>query len=113
MRRPGRWSTSPSSSRPNRFVWGEFEEDYDNTFAADEQSDRFEFSELVAVCQGFNACAARLVPKLRAHDLTQPQAEATGHQVEKIRATADWIESAVATGKFDLDEQFAQLLRDQ
>ncbi|MDT0485245.1 DUF6192 family protein [Streptomyces sp. DSM 41640] len=105
----------------------EFEEDYDNTFGAYEESDRFddpvrmvrswhkamEFSDLVAVCQGFIAGAARLVPKLRAHDLTQPQAETIGRQVEKIRATADWIESAVATGKFDLDEQLAQLLRDQ
>ncbi|QUC59012.1 RacO protein [Streptomyces sp. A2-16] len=105
----------------------EFEEDYDNTFGADGEADRFddpsrivrswrksmEYSDLIAVCQGFIAGAARLVPKLRTHDLTQAQAEMLGRQAEKIRATADWMESAVATGRFDLDEQLAQLLRDQ
>lgn len=104
----------------------EFEQDYDNTFASKE-GERFdeparivhswrksmEYSDLIAVCQGFLAGAARQVPKLRTHDLTQAQAETIGRQAEKIRATVDWMEAAVETGRFDLDEQLAQLLRDQ
>ncbi|MEH0557546.1 DUF6192 family protein [Streptomyces sp. B21-101] len=105
----------------------EFEEDYDNAFGADEDGDRFddparivhswrksmEFSDLIAVCQGFIAGAARLVPKLRGHEFTDTQTKVLENHLEKIRATADWIETAAATGQVDLDEQLAQLLRGQ
>ncbi|MFI6254369.1 DUF6192 family protein [Streptomyces sp. NPDC051016] len=105
----------------------EFEEDYDNTFGAGDDGDRFddparivhswrksmEFSDLIAVCQGFIAGAARLVPKLRGHEFTDTQTKVLENHLEKIRATADWIETAAATGQVDLDEQLAQLLRGQ
>ncbi|WP_223279895.1 DUF6192 family protein [Streptomyces sp. SDr-06] len=105
----------------------EFEEDYDEAFGdyagEDEQVDparivrgfhrAMEFSDLIAVCQGFIAGATRLVPKLRGWDFTEAQSTTVERQLEKIRATADWIESAVATGKVDLDEQLAELLRGQ
>ncbi|MEW2426168.1 DUF6192 family protein [Streptomyces nigra] len=55
---------------------------------------QMEFADLIAVCQGLIAGAARLVPKL-------------------LRAPAHWIETAVATGRTDLDEALAQLLRGQ
>lgn len=104
-----------------------FEEDYDNTFGAGEDGDRFdeparivhswrksmEFSDLIAVCQGFIAGAARLVPKLRGHEFTDTPTKVLENHQEKIRATADWIETAAATGQVDLDEQLAQLLRGQ
>jgi hypothetical protein len=72
-----------------------------------------EFNELIAVCQGFIAGAARLVPKLRGHEFTDTQTKVLENHLEKIRATADWIETAAATGQVDLDEQLAQLLRGQ
>ncbi|KOG51298.1 hypothetical protein ADK76_37015 [Streptomyces griseoflavus] len=72
-----------------------------------------EFSDLIAVCQGFVAGAARLVPKMRGYDFTETQMATIGRHLEKIRATTDWVEHAVATGKVDLDEQLAELLRRQ
>ncbi|MFI7872877.1 DUF6192 family protein [Streptomyces salinarius] len=105
----------------------EFEEDYDNAFDVGDDGERFddparivhswrksmEFSDLIAVCQGFIAGAARLVPKLRGHEFTDTQTKVLENHLEKIRATADWIETAAATGQVDLDEQLAQLLRGQ
>ncbi|MGW1365265.1 DUF6192 family protein [Streptomyces chartreusis] len=72
-----------------------------------------EFTDLIGVCQGFVAGASRLVPKLRGRDLSESQLATVTRQLEKIRATADWIETAVVTGKVDLDEALAELLRGQ
>ncbi|WP_146238419.1 DUF6192 family protein [Streptomyces sp. Act143] len=72
-----------------------------------------EFTDLIGVCQGFVAGASRLVPKLRGREFSESQLALVTRQVEKIRATADWIETAVATGKVDLDEALAELLRGQ
>ncbi|MGW3380528.1 DUF6192 family protein [Streptomyces albogriseolus] len=74
---------------------------------------QMEFADLMAVCQGFIAGAARLVPKLRGHEFTERQHAQVGSTLKKLRATADWIETAVATGRTDLDEALAQLLRGQ
>ncbi|MDT0449485.1 DUF6192 family protein [Streptomyces hesseae] len=72
---------------------------------------QMDFADLVAVCQGFIAGATRLVPKLRGREFTERQHEQVGNVLEKLRATAHWIETAVATGQTDLDEALAQLLR--
>ncbi|MFI6663264.1 DUF6192 family protein [Streptomyces sp. NPDC050523] len=72
-----------------------------------------EFTDLIGICQGFVAGASRLVPRLRGQEFTGTQLQLVETQLEKIRATCDWIESAVATGKVDLDEALAQLLRDK
>nr|WP_237330043.1 DUF6192 family protein [Streptomyces sp. BA2] len=72
-----------------------------------------EFTDLIGVCQGFVAGASRLVPKLRGRELTESQLGLVTRQLEKIRATADWIETAVSTGRVDLDEALAELLRGQ
>lgn len=74
---------------------------------------QMEFADLIAVCQGFIAGAARLVPKLRGQEFNERQHAQVGTTLEKLRATADWIETAVATGRTDLDEALAQLLRGQ
>ncbi|MFJ3779838.1 DUF6192 family protein [Streptomyces sp. NPDC090075] len=103
----------------------EFDEEYEEAFA--EEGEPFgdparivhswrkstEFNALIAVCQGFIAGAARLVPKLRGHEFTGTQTKVLENHLEKIRATADWIETAAATGQVDLDEQLAQLVRGQ
>ncbi|MBT2529739.1 hypothetical protein J7E91_31215 [Streptomyces sp. ISL-99] len=72
-----------------------------------------EFTDLIEVCQGFVAGASRLVPKLRGREFSESQLSLVLRHLEKIRATADWIETAVSTGKVDLDEALAELLRDQ
>lgn len=72
-----------------------------------------EFTDLIGVCQSFVAGASRLVPKLRGREFPESQLALVTRQVEKIRATADWIETAVATGRVDLDEALAALLRGQ
>lgn len=72
-----------------------------------------EFTDLIGICQGFVAGASRLVPKLRGREFTEAQYSLVKRHLEKIRATADWIETAVSTGKVDLDEALADLLRGQ
>ncbi|WP_175647794.1 DUF6192 family protein [Streptomyces cyaneochromogenes] len=72
-----------------------------------------EFTDLIGVCQGFVAGASRLVPRLRGREFSESQLALVTRQVEKIRATADWIETAVSTGRVDLDEALAELLRGQ
>ncbi|WP_327359738.1 DUF6192 family protein [Streptomyces sp. NBC_01304] len=72
-----------------------------------------EFTDLIGVCQGFVAGASRLVPKLRGREFSETQYSLVTRHLEKIRATADWIETAVSTGKVDLDEALADLLRGQ
>lgn len=109
---------------------GELDEEFRDVLAADEhgggdEAERFddpatvvrhwhrqmEFADLMAVCQGFIAGATRLVPKLRGQEFTERQHGQVGSVLEKLRATADWIETAVATGQTDLDEALAALLR--
>lgn len=72
-----------------------------------------EFTDLIGVCRGFIAGASRLVPRLRGRELSESQLHLITRQLEKIRATCDWIETAASTGKVDLDEALAQLLRGQ
>ncbi|RSN14832.1 RacO protein [Streptomyces sp. WAC 01325] len=103
----------------------EFDEEYEDAFGEEGESfddparivhswrRSMEFTDLIAVCQGFIAGAARLVPKLRGHEFTDTQTKVLENHLEKIRATADWIQTAAATGQVDLDEQLAQLLRGQ
>ncbi len=70
-----------------------------------------EFTDLIGICQGFVAGASRLVPRLRGQELSASQLELLEKQTEKIRAVCDWIDTAAATGKVDLDEALAELLR--
>ena len=55
--------------------------------------------------------AGRTVPGLR--DRTLGENERTiGHEnIARVRATLDWIESAVDTGKIDMDEELTRLLK--
>ncbi|MFI2242298.1 DUF6192 family protein [Streptomyces chrestomyceticus] len=43
-------------------------------------------------------------------EFSESQLALVARNLEKIRATADWIETAVATGQVDLDEALAELL---
>lgn len=72
-----------------------------------------EFMSLVGACQAFTAAVGRVIPTLRGHEFT-PDEKATVHaNVARVRATADWVESAVDSGNMTLDEGFARLLRSE
>ncbi|WP_051801252.1 DUF6192 family protein [Streptomyces sp. NRRL F-525] len=60
-----------------------------------------------------SSCVRKRASKLRGHEFTDTQTKVLENHLEKIRATADWIATAAATGQVDLDEQLAQLLRGQ
>ncbi|GGY34816.1 hypothetical protein GCM10010384_47320 [Streptomyces djakartensis] len=69
-----------------------------------------EFLDLVTACHSFVAAAGRTVPGLR--DRTLDDERTIVHQnVAKVRATLDWIEQAVDTGKVDMDDELARLLK--
>jgi hypothetical protein len=46
-------------------------------------------------------------------EFSESQLALVERHLQKIRAMADWIETAVSTGKVDLDEALAELLRGQ
>lgn len=72
-----------------------------------------EFLDLVTACHSFVAAAGRAVPGLRDRNLSEDEAAIVHQNVAKVRATLDWIENAVDTGKVDMDDALAALLRGQ
>ncbi|GAA3243826.1 DUF6192 family protein [Actinocorallia longicatena] len=70
-----------------------------------------EFLELVTACSAFTGAIGRAIPNLRGQQLTDAEKGTVLGQVAKVRATADWLESAVNTGNLSLDEGLAALLR--
>ncbi|MGY3061320.1 hypothetical protein ACVWZD_005565 [Streptomyces sp. TE3672] len=72
-----------------------------------------EFLDLVTACRSFVAAADRTVPCLRDRTLSEDEATILHQNVAKARATLDWIENAVDTGKVDMDDELARMLRGQ
>ncbi len=72
-----------------------------------------EFLDLVTACRSFVAAAGRAVPGLRDRQLSEDEQAIVHQNVAKVRATLDWIENAVDTGKVDVDDELARLLRGQ
>ena len=72
-----------------------------------------EFLDLVTACHTFVAAAGRAVPGLRDRTLGQDERTIVHENVARVRATLDWIETAVDTGKVDMDEELARLLKDE
>ncbi|MFF4806137.1 DUF6192 family protein [Streptomyces sp. NPDC001351] len=70
-----------------------------------------EFLDLVTACHSFVAAAGRTVPGLRDRTLNDDERTIVHQNVAKVRATLDWIETAVDTGKVDMDDELARLLR--
>ncbi|GGP78274.1 hypothetical protein GCM10010214_62210 [Streptomyces abikoensis] len=70
-----------------------------------------EFLDLVTACHSFVAAAGRTVPGLRARNLSEDEATIVHQNVAKVRATLDWIETAIDTGKVDMDDALARMLR--
>ncbi|WP_030729437.1 DUF6192 family protein [Streptomyces sp. NRRL S-237] len=72
-----------------------------------------EFIDLVAACHSFVASAGRTVPGLRDRQLGEDERAIVHENVARVRATLDWIETAVDTGKVDVDGELARLLSGQ
>ncbi|MEU1940868.1 DUF6192 family protein [Streptomyces coeruleorubidus] len=70
-----------------------------------------EFLDLVTACHSFVAAVGRAVPGLRDRTLGEDEATIVHQNVAKVRATLDWIETAVDTGKVDMDDELARMLR--
>ncbi|MFF2432534.1 DUF6192 family protein [Streptomyces mirabilis] len=70
-----------------------------------------EFLDLVTACHAFVASAGRVVPGLRDRQLGDDERVLVHENVARVRATLDWIETAVDTGKVDVDGELARLLQ--
>ncbi|MEU1450487.1 DUF6192 family protein [Streptomyces mirabilis] len=70
-----------------------------------------EFLDLVTACHAFVAAAGRTVPGLRDRQLGDDERVLVHENVARVRATLDWIETAVDTGKVDVDGELARLLQ--
>ncbi|MEU5396607.1 DUF6192 family protein [Streptomyces tibetensis] len=70
-----------------------------------------EFLDLVTACHSFVAAAGRVVPSLRDRQLGDDERTIVHENVARVRATLDWIETAVDTGKVDVDGELARLLQ--
>ncbi|MFF9490613.1 DUF6192 family protein [Streptomyces sp. NPDC014676] len=70
-----------------------------------------EFLDLVTACHSFVAAAGRTVPGLRDRTLNDDERTIVHQNVARVRATLDWIETAVDTGKVDVDDELARLLK--
>ncbi|MFJ6438850.1 DUF6192 family protein [Streptomyces sp. NPDC091416] len=70
-----------------------------------------EFLDLVTACHSFVAAAGRTVPGLRDRQLSEDERTIVHQNVAKVKATLDWIETAVDTGKVDMDDELARMLR--
>jgi hypothetical protein len=70
-----------------------------------------EFLDLVTACHSFVAAAGRVVPGMRDRQLGDDERVIVHENVARVRATLDWIETAVDTGKVDVDDELARLLQ--
>lgn len=70
-----------------------------------------EFLDLVTACHAFVAASGRVVPGLRDRQLGDDERVIVHENVARVRATLDWIETAVDTGKVDVDGELAKLLQ--
>ncbi|MFJ4773773.1 DUF6192 family protein [Streptomyces uncialis] len=72
-----------------------------------------EFLDLVTACHAFVAPSGRVVPGLRDRQLGDDERVIIHENVARVRATLDWIETAVDTGKVDVDGELARLLQSE
>ncbi len=70
-----------------------------------------EYMDLVGSCHQYVATLGRLVPRMRDQEFTDDERETIRRGIAKVRGAADWLEAAIDTGHFTLDEQLAQLLK--
>jgi hypothetical protein len=62
-------------------------------------------------CRAIPEAAARAAASRRDRTLSEDEAGIVHQNVAKVRATLDWIETAIDTGKVDMDDELARMLR--
>jgi hypothetical protein len=72
-----------------------------------------EFLDLVTACHAFVAAAGRVVPGLRDRQLSEDEKAVIRENCARVKATLDWVETAVDTGKVDMDGELARLLQSE
>ncbi|MER6319091.1 DUF6192 family protein [Streptomyces sp. NPDC001581] len=70
-----------------------------------------EFLDLITACHAFVAASSRVVPGMRDRQLSSDEKAIIRENCARVRATLDWIETAVDTGKVDVDGELARLLQ--
>ncbi|MFE9499826.1 DUF6192 family protein [Streptomyces collinus] len=70
-----------------------------------------EYLDLVSSAHQYVATLGRLVPRMRDQEFTDDERETIRRSIAKARGAADWLEAAIDTGRFTLDEQLAHLLK--
>lgn len=70
-----------------------------------------EYLDLVGSCHSYVATLGRLVPRMRDQQFREDERESVRRGMAKVRAAANWLEAALDSGRFTLDEQLAQLLK--
>ncbi|MBT2368850.1 hypothetical protein J7E88_26880 [Streptomyces sp. ISL-10] len=70
-----------------------------------------EYLDMVGSCHQLVASLGRLVPRLRGQEFTEDERETVRRGIARVRTSADWLEAAIDTGEFTLDEQLAHLLK--
>lgn len=70
-----------------------------------------EFIELVGAFHALVTAAARIVPRLRDRHLSDDERAVIHENVSRVKATLEWVEHAVDTGKVDMDTELERLIR--
>lgn len=70
-----------------------------------------QFLDLVTACSVFTTAIGRGINNLRGYEFSSGERDTLHQQIAKVRATVDWLESAVDTGNLTLDEGLAAMLR--
>ena len=70
-----------------------------------------EYLDLVGSCHQFVAELGRLVPRLRGQEFTGDEEATVRRGIARVRTACDWLEAALESGEFTLDEQLARLLK--
>lgn len=69
------------------------------------------FMEMLGSCAAFVTGIGRVMPRLSEHPLTGDERSVVHENIGKVKATCDWLGTAVDTGNTSMDEQLALLLR--
>lgn len=72
-----------------------------------------DFVDLVGACSQFVASIGRIVPAMRGRRFSKTERQTVHTNVARVRAAADWCETAVDTGDVTIDQGLARLLRDE
>ncbi|KHD75777.1 hypothetical protein MB27_20965 [Actinoplanes utahensis] len=70
-----------------------------------------EYLDLVGLLHQIVATASRVVPAMRGHEYTPEEVDTVRRGIGRARAALDWMETAIDTGRVDLDDSLARLLR--